>query len=144
MAMSMPTGGDGDDLDVVVDMNTTPLIDVMLVLLIMLIITIPIQTHAVKLDLPAGNPPPPAVPPQVVTIDIDFDGTISWNGEAIPTEDSLLDHMRAASAADPQPEIHINPNKLATYKYVAHVMADAQRLGLQKLGLVGNEQFVGP
>ena len=144
MAMSMPTGGDSDEMDVVVDMNTTPLIDVMLVLLIMLIVTIPIQTHAVKLDLPAGNPPPPPVPPTVVTIDVDFDGTISWNGEALPDEGSLQSHLIDAAKADPQPEVHLKPNKLATYKYVAHVMADAQRLGVQKLGLVGNEQFMGP
>ena len=143
MAMSMPTGGSGEgELDVVVDMNTTPLIDVMLVLLIMLIITIPIQTHAVKLDLPAGNPPPPPVPPVVVTIDVDFDGTILWNGEAVPDEASLRTHMVEAAKADPQPEVHLNPNKLAPYRYVAHVMADAQRLGVDRLGLVGNEQFL--
>jgi biopolymer transport protein ExbD len=143
MAMSMPSGGDGDEMDVVVDMNTTPLIDVMLVLLIMLIITIPIQTHAVKLNLPVGNPPPPPVPPVVVTIDVDFDGTILWNGDTIPDEASLKQHLLAAAATTPQPEIHLKPNKLATYKYVAHVMADAQRLGVHTLGLVGNEQFVG-
>jgi biopolymer transport protein ExbD len=143
MAMSMPTGGDSDEMDVVVDMNTTPLIDVMLVLLIMLIVTIPIQTHAVKMNLPVGNPPPPPVPPTVVTIDVDFDGTISWNGTVIPDEASLQDHLKAAAIASPQPEIHLNPNKLATYKYVAHVMADAQRLGVNTLGLVGNEQFIG-
>lgn len=143
MAMSMPTGGDSDELDVVVDMNTTPLIDVMLVLLIMLIITIPIQTNAVKLDLPAGNPPPPPVPPVVVTVDVDFDGTILWNGTALPDEASLRSHLIDAGKTDPQPEIHLNPNKLAKYGYVAHVMADAQRLGVQKLGLVGNEQFIG-
>ncbi len=144
MAMSMPTGGGDEDGEVMVEMNTTPLIDVMLVLLIMLIITIPIQTHAVKMNLPVGNPPPPPVPPQVVSIDVDFDGTITWNGEAIPDEASLQEHLRAAAAADPQPEVHLNPNKLATYKYVAHVMADAQRLGVHTLGLVGNEQFLGP
>jgi biopolymer transport protein ExbD len=138
MAMSMPTGGDSDEPEVVVDMNTTPLIDVMLVLLIMLIITIPIQTHAVKMNLPVGNPPPPPSPPPVVTIDVDFDGTISWDGTVIPDEPGLVAHMVAAAAADPQPEIHLNPNKLATYKYVAHVMADAQRLGVHTLGLVGN------
>jgi biopolymer transport protein ExbD len=143
MAMSMPTGGDGDELDVVVDMNTTPLIDVMLVLLIMLIITIPIQTHAVKLDLPAGNPPPPPTPPTVVTIDVDFDGTISWNGQALANDADLVAHLKAAAAAPDQPEVHLRPNKLATYAVVAHVMADAQRLGVSKLGLVGGEQFVG-
>ena len=145
--MSMNVGSEsssGGDPEVMVDVNTTPLIDVMLVLLIMLIITIPIQTHAVKLDLPAGNPPPPPVPPTVVTIDVDFDGTILWNGTAVPDEASLQQHLRDAAKADPQPEVHLNPNKLATYKYVAHVMADAQRLGVQKLGLVGNEQFLAP
>jgi len=127
-----------------VDMNTTPLIDVMLVLLIMLIITIPVQTHAVKLDMPAGNPPPPLVQPQVVNIDVDFDGTISWNGTPITSEQDLRDHMTSAAAMPDQPEVHLNPNKLATYKYVAHVLATAQRLGLKKIGLVGNEQFMGP
>ena len=142
--MSMNVGSSSVDADpeVVVEMNTTPLIDVMLVLLIMLIVTIPIQTHSVKLDLPAGNPPPPPVPPQVVTIDVDFDGTILWNGTAITTEQDLQDHLRAAAAAPDQPEVHLRPNKLATYSVVAHVMADSQRLGIQKLGLVGNEQFV--
>ena len=142
--MSMNVGSpDGSDPDVVVEMNTTPLIDVMLVLLIMLIITIPIQTHAVKLDLPAGNPPPPPVPPVVVNIDVDFDGTISWNAQALANDADLISHLRAAAATNPQPEIHLKPNKLATYAVVAHVMADAQRLGLKSMGLVGGEQFVG-
>jgi biopolymer transport protein ExbD len=142
MAMAVgPAGGDGDP-DVLMEMNTTPLIDVMLVLLVMLIITIPIQTHAVKLDMPAGHQSPP-VPPQVVTIDVDFDGTLSWNGETLGGEQQLRQRMQVAAAQPDQPEVHLRPNKLVTYKYVAHVMADAQRLGLKKLGLVGNEQFVG-
>ena len=144
MAMNVGAseGADGDP-DVVVDINTTPLIDVMLVLLIMLIITIPIQTHAVKLDLPQGNPPPPPVPPQVVTIDVDFDGTISWNGEAVPNEQQLRARFINAAAQPDQPEIHLRPNRLAPYSNVAHVMADAQRLGMTKLGLVGQEQYMG-
>ncbi len=142
MAMAVGSdGGDGDP-DVLMDMNTTPLIDVMLVLLVMLIITIPIQTHAVKLDMPSGHQSPPA-PPQVVTIDVDFDGTLSWNGETLGGEQQLRQRMQNAAAQPDQPEVHLRPNKLVTYKYVAHVMADAQRLGLRKLGLVGNEQFVG-
>ena len=141
--MAMSVGSPDSEGDVMVEMNTTPLIDVMLVLLIMLIVTIPIQTHAVKLDLPAGNPPPPPTPPEVVTIDVDFDGTILWNGTALTTESDLRQHLQAAANEPVQPEIHLRPNKLALYKQVAHVMADAQRLGVQKLGLVGNEQFVG-
>jgi biopolymer transport protein ExbD len=141
--MAMNVGNSSsDEPEVVVEMNTTPLIDVMLVLLVMLIITIPIQTHAVKLDMPTGNPPPPLVLPEVVTIDIDFDGTISWNDEVIPDRQTMEAKMRAAAAQDVQPEVHVRPNKLAKYKYVAEVMASAQRIGLSKLGMVGNEQFV--
>ncbi len=141
MGMNVGSGSEGGDPEVMVDMNTTPLIDVMLVLLIMLIITIPIQTHAVKLDLPAGNPPPPPTPPEVVTVDVDFDGTILWNDEVVDRQG--LDARIIAAAAEPvQPELHLRPNKLVTYKYVAAVMADAQRLGLTKLSLVGNEQFI--
>jgi len=141
MGMNVGSGAEGGDPEVMVDMNTTPLIDVMLVLLIMLIITIPIQTHAVKLDLPAGNPPPPPTPPEVVTVDVDFDGTILWNDEVVDRQG--LDARIVTAAAEPvQPELHLRPNKLVTYKYVAAVMADAQRLGLTKLSLVGNEQFV--
>jgi biopolymer transport protein ExbD len=143
MGMNVSSGGGSAEPEVMVDINTTPLIDVMLVLLIMLIITIPIQTNAVKLDLPQGNPPPPLTPPTVVTIDVDFDGAISWNGEPIPTERDLLSHFATAAALPDQPEIHLRPNKLADYKYVAHVLADAQRLGMTKLGIVGNEQFIG-
>ncbi len=142
MAMNVGSSS-SDEPEVVVDINTTPLIDVMLVLLIMLIITIPIQTHAVRLDLPQGNPPPPPSPPPVVTIAIDFDGSITWNGEAIPDEDSLVSHLVNAAALPDQPEVHIQPDRLTSYKYVAHVLADAQRLGMDKLGIVGNEQFVG-
>jgi biopolymer transport protein ExbD len=141
MGMNVGSGNEGGDPEVMVDMNTTPLIDVMLVLLIMLIITIPIQTHAVKLDLPAGNPPPPPTPPVVDTVDVDFDGTILWNDEVVDRQG--LDARIVTAAAEPiQPELHLRPNKLVTYKYVAAVMADAQRLGLTKLSLVGNEQFV--
>jgi len=140
MAMNVGSGPSGDP-EVMVDINTTPLIDVMLVLLIMLIITIPIQTHAVKLNMPVGNPPPPPEPPVVVQIDVDFDGTILWNGEQVdlPTLDAKF---RNAAAQPVQPEIHLRPNKLVTYKYVAHVMAAAQRLGVTKIGLVGAEQFL--
>jgi biopolymer transport protein ExbD len=133
--------GAGGDPEVMIDINTTPLIDVMLVLLVMLIITIPIQTHAVKLNMPVGNPPPPAEPPVVVQIDVDFDGTVLWNGEQVdlPTLDAKF---RGAAGLAVQPEFHLRPNKLVTYKHVAHVMAAAQRLGVTKIGLIGAEQFL--
>ena len=141
MAMNLPSGG-GDDDEVMVEMNTTPLIDVMLVLLIMLIITIPIQTHEVKLDLPGGNPPPAVIEPVVVTIDVDFDGTLFWNGTQVPDRAALEALMQQAAAQPVQPEIHLRPNKLVAYRNVIAVMASAQRLGLDKIGLVGNEQFI--
>ncbi len=142
--MAMSVGSPEGEDEVMVEMNTTPLIDVMLVLLIMLIITIPIQTHAVKLDLPAGNPPPPPTPPRVITIDIDFDNTILWDGTPITSEADLVDHLNTAAHAPDDPEVHVRPNKLALYSTFAHVMADAQRLGVEKIGVIGNEQFLGP
>ena len=141
MAMNIGSGAGGDP-EVMVDINTTPLIDVMLVLLIMLIITIPIQTHAVKLNMPVGNPPPPTEPPVVITIEIDFDGTVLWNGETVPDRAALEGRLARAAAEPDQPEVHIRPNKLVEYKSVATVLASAQRLGVTKLGMVGNEQFV--
>ena len=142
MAMNVPASGSASDPDVMVDINTTPLIDVMLVLLIMLIITIPIQLHSVNLNMPAGNPPPPAKEPVVVTIDIDFDGTVLWNGEALPDRPALENKLAQTAAIPDQPEVHIRPNKLVEYKSVAMVLASAQRLGVSKLGMVGNEQFI--
>ena len=123
------------------EMNTTPLIDVMLVLLVMLIITIPIQLHSVDLNLPSGNPPPTTTEPEVVRIDIDFDGTVLWNGEALPDRTSLEARMKEKAAQTVQPDVHLRPNKLVKYERVASVMAAAQRLGLKKIGMVGNEQY---
>ena len=128
--------------EVMMEINTTPLIDVMLVLLVMLIITIPIQLHSVNLNMPVGTPPPPTEKPMVITVDVDFDGTIYWNGEVVADKDTLESRLTDAAAQPVQPEVHLRPNKLAEYKDVAAVMAAAQRLGVTKLGLVGNEQFV--
>jgi biopolymer transport protein ExbD len=142
MSMSVGSGDGSKEPEVMIEMNTTPLIDVMLVLIIMLIITIPIQTHAVKLNMPVGNPPPPLVQPIVVQIDVDFDGTVLWNGEIIADRNALEVRLLSAASESVQPEVHLRPNKLAQYKDVAMVMASAQRLGITKLGIVGNEQFV--
>ena len=125
----------------IVDINTTPLIDVMLVLLIMLIVTIPIQTHAVKLNMPLATASAPPAPPQVVTIDIDFDGTLAWNGDVLGGRAELEERLRNAAAMQEQPELHLRPNKLVKYGNVAMVMASVQRLGLTKVGIVGQEQF---
>jgi biopolymer transport protein ExbD len=141
MAMNVGPAITAGDPEVLLDINTTPLIDVMLVLLIMLIVTIPMQTHAVKLNLPQGNPPPALVQPQVVEVDIDFDGTILWNGTVVPDRAALEALLTELVAQPVQPELHVRPDKLCSYKYVAEVLASAQRLGVQKIGIVGDEQF---
>jgi biopolymer transport protein ExbD len=141
--MAMSLAGGTKEAEVMIDINTTPLIDVMLVLIIMLIITIPIQTHAVKLNMPVGKPPPPTTPPEVVQIDIDFDGTLIWNGETLSGGRPELDaRLKQAAAQSEQPELHLRPNKLVKYRNVAMVMASAQRYGLTKVGIIGHEQFI--
>ena len=140
--MSMSVGQGGADADPMMDINMTPLIDVLLVLLVMFIITIPVMTHAVKLDMPRPqNQPQQNVQPVVINLEIDFDGTVLWNGTAV-TIDSLDTYFRREAAIEPQPELHIRPNKRASYDVVARVLAAAQRNGLRKIGFVGNEQFM--
>ena len=139
--MAMNVGSAGDEADVMIDINTTPLIDVMLVLIIMLIITIPIQTHAVKMNMPVGPSSAPPKPPEIVRIDVDFDGTLGWNGTVV-TKDELINNLAQTAALPDQPEVHLRPNKLVSYKVVAMVMANAQRLGVTKIGIIGNEQFL--
>ena len=140
--MSMQVGSGGDDDAPMMDINTTPLIDVMLVLIIMLIITIPIQTHAVKMNMPVGPSSAPPKPPEIIRIDVDFDGTVGWNGVVVADRAELENKLAQVAALPDQPEVHLRPNKLVSYKVVAMVMASAQRLGVTKIGLVGNEQFL--
>jgi len=139
MAMNLGSGSDDEPLT---EMNMTPLIDVMLVLLIMFIITIPIQTHAVKMNMPVGPSVQPPTPPEIVRIDVDFDGTVGWNGQIIADRSELEARLAAVAAMADQPEVHLRPNKLVTYKVVAMILASAQRLGVTKIGIVGNEQFL--
>lgn len=141
MGMNMPSEA-GDEPELMVEMNTTPLIDVMLVLLIMLIITIPIQTHAVKLNMPTGNPPSTnKEEPVVVQIDIGATGIINWDGVSVVNRKDLETKIKNAALLNPQPEVHLRPDKGAKYEVVAMVMAATQRLGLNKMGLIGSEQF---
>jgi biopolymer transport protein ExbD len=140
--MAMNLGSGGDDDAPLTEMNMTPLIDVMLVLLIMFIITIPIQTHAVKMNMPVGPSAQPPKPPEIVRIDVDFDGTIGWNGQVIADRSELEAKLATLAAMADQPEVHLRPNKLVTYKVVAMILASAQRLGVTKIGIVGNEQFL--
>ena len=138
--MSMNVGDANADGEVLVDINTTPLIDVMLVLLTLLIITLPIQTHAVKLDMPRPNQPPPATTPVTVDLAIDFDGSISWDGQKVDRA-GLDGKLFEAFHTKPAPEIQVNPNRLAKYDSVALVLADAQHLGVTHIGFVGIDQY---
>ena len=136
--MSMGVAGGGEMCDI----NTTPLIDVMLVLLIVLIFSIPIMTHAVKLDMPqANNPPPQDQRPEVIDLEIDFDGTVVWNGTVVPNIETLESYFRTESRKDPQPEMHLRPDRRAKYDYVARVLAAAQRNRMKKIGFVNTSEF---
>ena len=140
--MGIQIASEESDAEVMVEMNTTPLIDVMLVLLVMLIITIPIQLHSVNLELPSASAPPPPVEPQVVKIDIVPGGQVLWNGEPLAGREALDAKLAAAAAQADAPEIHLRPDRSAKYDTVAGVLAAAQRHGLAKVGLVGSEQFL--
>jgi biopolymer transport protein ExbD len=122
-----------------IELNMTPLIDVMLVLIIMLIITIPRQNHSINLTLPSASTSKEK--PQVFTIDIDFDGTISWEGMELANRAALEHNLLAVAAATTPAELHLRPNKLTPYKAVAGVMAAAQRSGVSNIGVIGNEQL---
>jgi biopolymer transport protein ExbD len=141
--MAMQVGSGGGDDEPMVEVNMTPMIDIMLVLLILFIITIPIQTHAVKLNMPTPSNVQPTKEPDIKRIDVDFDGTIGLNGVLMSKSelDVQLAQWGQLPVAD-QPEVHLRPNKLVTYKHVAAIMASAQRQGVSKIGMVGNEQFM--
>jgi biopolymer transport protein ExbD len=126
------------------DINTTPLIDVMLVLLIMFIITIPIQTHAVKLDLPVdqSNQPPPPIDPVKNKVTIDPAGTIYWNGSPV-NQTTLRQYLDLTQAMNPIPELHLQPDPQARYVVVDEVLAITKRANVEKMGFVGNEAYAG-
>jgi biopolymer transport protein ExbD len=137
----MNVGSGGGDAPMC-DVNTTPLIDVMLVLLVMLIVTLPIMTHAVKLDMPRPtDAPPPPVQPEVINIEVDYDGTIVWNGQVVADIATLDSYFRQEASKDPQPEIHLRPDRRAKYDVVANVMASAQRAKMVKMGFTNVAEF---
>jgi len=138
--MSISAGS--EKFSAMLDINMTPLIDVMLVLLVTLIVTLPIQTHAVKLDMPLPtNAPPPETLPEVIQLDIDFDGTVYWNNNPVDSLQKLDGYFKLESQKDPQPEIHLQPDKRARYDIVAKVLASAQRNHMTKIGFVNTMEF---
>jgi biopolymer transport protein ExbD len=135
----MPMAVSSNDGKSYSDINMTPLIDVMLVLLIIFIITIPSQTHAVKIDNPSHVPPPPTRP-AVINLAIDFDGTLLWNETAVDRT-TMQGYISQEATKNPQPEVHITVDKFSKYEIVAQTLADLQHRGLQKIGFVNNDLF---
>ena len=140
--MSMSVGeSDGESI---CDINTTPLIDVMLVLLIMLILTLPVMNHAVKLDMPNPNAPPPPpqqVQPEIIDLEIYSDGTMVWNGNVVPDLRTLEGYFQNESGKDPQPEIHLRPDRRSKYDVTAKVLAAAQRNHMKRIGFTNVAEF---
>ena len=139
----MQTTGDNTEAEPMMEINTTPLIDVMLVLLIMFIITIPIQTHAVKLDLPQNNPndTPPPIDPVKNKIVITQAGQILWNGAAV-NQQQLRQYLDISQQMDPVPELHLQPEPEARYELVDEVLAVTKQAKVSKMGFVGNEAYM--
>jgi biopolymer transport protein ExbD len=133
--MSMTLGANSDDP--LLEINTTPLIDVLLVLLIMLIITLPAMTHAIKIDMPVVGEV--GEPPRALEIAVDFDNTVVWNGEIVSGFDALESRMREAARVVPQPHLNVRADRRSKYDSVAHVLAIAQRSGLRHIAIEGSE-----
>ena len=141
MAINLSNSRGSDEPELLMDINTTPLIDVMLVLLVMLIITIPIQLHSVNLEMPVGAPPTNQVKPEKVLIEIDAASVVSWNKVPVSSEE-LDERMKGISQQSSQPEVHIRPDKDAAYAVFANVLSSSKRVGLTKIAVIGAEQFV--
>ena len=138
--MSMSAGQ--DDGEPIMEMNTTPLIDVMLVLIIMFIITIPIQTHAVKINLPVNNPNPPPVTikPDFNTVSVDTQSRVTWNGSPVDLV-TLRTYLDQTKAMTPEPELHVQPDPYSRYAKVDEMLAVVKKSNVTKVGFVGNEQY---
>lgn len=141
MAIDYADHADLENLDLSAGINITPLIDVLLVLLVMLIITIPIQLHAVNMELPAGVPPMQTAQPLVVRLDVGADNQIAWDGQPLADRAMLYARLQAAAAWPVPPEIHVRAHANAKYDTVAAVLSAAQRMGLEKIGVVGLEAY---
>ena len=141
MAIDFDDTLEADGPEVTSGMNITPLIDVLLVLLVMIIITIPIQLHSMNMELPVGLAPPPTVEPQVVRLEVDVRSRVLWNGEPVADRASLEQRLMQAARLAEQPEIHVLPHRATPYDTVAAILATSQRLGLQKIGVVGLEAY---
>jgi biopolymer transport protein ExbD len=136
MSMSMPGGGGGGGLPVMSNINTTPLVDVMLVLLIIFLITIPVINKSVKVDLPKAVNIPTQTKPENISIAVDKAGQVYWNDKAVPNMQVLLDQIKTAAVKKPQPEIHIRGDKDTRFADIGKVMYMIQRGGIVKVGFL--------
>jgi len=137
MGMSISTGGGpGEDEEPLSAINTTPLVDVMLVLLIIFLITVPVITQSVKVDLPRAANIPTQTKPENVNIAVDADGNVFWNTGLVPTPEALLERLKAVAVMDPQPEIHVRGDKHTKYENIGRVIVLCQRSGIQKVGFI--------
>jgi biopolymer transport protein ExbD len=142
--MAIDFSDEEDDGNAAPNMNTTPLIDVLLVLLVMLIITIPIRLHAVSIDLPGALPPPDAPLPLVVRVEVSASNQVQWNGEMVADRVALETLLQSAAQQTPAPEIHVHADPKSKYDVVAAILTAAQRQGLEKIGVVGLENYAKP
>jgi biopolymer transport protein ExbD len=134
--MAMNVGSGSGEVTVMSQINTTPLVDVMLVLLIIFLITIPVINKTVKVDLPKAVNIPTQTKPENITIAVDKNGNVYWNDKAIPSRDALLAYIKEAAVRKPQPEIHIRGDKETRYESIGRVMYAIQRGGIQKVGFL--------
>lgn len=141
MGMNVGNSSSSGEPEMMMEINTTPLIDVMLVLLVMLIITIPIQLHSVNLEMPVGAPPTSLIKPEKVQIDIDEQSVVYWQGLPV-TAQELDEKMAGVAQQGQQAEVHIRPNKGSQYAVFANVLSSSRRLGLTKIAVIGSEQFI--
>ena len=137
MSLSIGTGdGPGDDEKAISEINVTPLVDVMLVLLIIFLITIPVITQSVKVELPKAANIPTQTKPENINIAVDRDGNVYWNTMLVPTQAALLDRIKAVAVMNPQPEIHVRGDRTTAYEHIGRVIVLAQRGGIQKVGFI--------
>ena len=137
MGMSITTGGGpAEDDKPLSEINTTPLVDVMLVLLIIFLITIPVITQSVNVNLPKAANIPTQTKPENINIAVDADGNVFWNTGLIQNQEALLERLKAVAVMDPQPEIHVRGDKTTKYENIGRVIVLCQRSGIQKVGFI--------
>jgi len=136
MGMNVSSGDSDADEKPMSEINTTPLVDVMLVLLIIFIITVPVITQSVKVELPKAANIPTATKPENINIAVDREGNVFWNTSLVATQDAMLDRLKAVAVLDPQPEIHVRGDRATAYEHIGRVMVLCQRAGIQKVGFI--------